>query len=153
MAIPEAMLRKLVNTANASGDLAHQDAQSALEIACLAVVADGKLADEELAALHIFRSELNAFTKSELDALVKKSINLATRDDRLERLKIVAATLTSDHARHLAYQLSVATALADLAAADEEFEFDLDLQDALDLDPHVADQLTSAVNEALLLGE
>jgi len=44
---------------------------------------------------------------------------------------------------------SLHAAMADLAAADEEFEFDLDLQDALDLPTDVADDLSAEVHTAL----
>jgi two-component sensor histidine kinase len=94
--------------------------------------------------------ELRALAASELDALVLASLTLRTREERLDRLRAAADSLSSEQARHLAYRLSVVTALADLASADEEFEFDLDVQDALHLSSDDADRLTAEVNEALL---
>jgi uncharacterized tellurite resistance protein B-like protein len=145
------MLKQVITQAKLDeGAVSPADARAALEIACLAVAADGKLADEELAALRVLSAELRALAASELDALVLASLTLRTREERLDRLRAAADSLSSEQARHLAYRLSVVTALADLAAADEEFEFDLDVQDALHLSSEEADRLTAEVNEALL---
>lgn len=146
------MLKQVITLGETDeGALSPADARHALEIACLAVASDGKLADEEQAALHVLSSELGALTASELDALIAASLSLATRDERLARLHAAAGALSSTRARYLAYRLSVVTALADLASADEEFEFDLDVQDALQLSADDADRLTGDVNEALAL--
>jgi hypothetical protein len=45
--------------------------------------------------------------------------------------------------------MSVATALSDSESADEEFEFDLDVQDALSLPAEIADRLAAEVHQAL----
>jgi hypothetical protein len=151
MSIPDPMLQNVITLAlRDGGPVAPQDARRVLEIACLAVASDGKLADEELAAIRVFSTSLGAFSRSELDALVLASLNLHSRDDRLERLRAAADALTTEGARHLAYKLSVVTALSDLASADEEFEFDLDVQDALKLDSDVAERLSGEVHEALM---
>lgn len=146
MAIPAARLERVV--ANAGG-VSAEDVRRALAIACLAVAADGKLADEELDALRVMSAALKGFAASSLDALVQSSLNLPGRDDRVEQLRATADSLTTDEARELAYKLSIATALSDSDAADEEFEFDLDVQDALDLAPDVADRLAAEVQQAL----
>ncbi len=75
---------------------------------------------------------------------------MSSRDDRTERLRTLADALSNEAARHCAYKVSVVTALADLASADEEFEFDLDVQDALRLEPEIADRLSAEVHEALI---
>lgn len=144
MSIPAPMLRRVVTPQSP------EDARRVVEIACLAVASDGKLAPEELAALRVLSGALHAVSESELDTLVDAALNLASRDDRLARLQILADALSSESARHCAYKVSVVTALADLASADEEFEFDLDVQEALKLAPDVADRLTADVNEALI---
>lgn len=152
MSIPAPMLRQVVTQAKPDGSapISSDDARRALEIACLAVASDGKLADEELAALRVLSAELKALSPSELDAMVLASLTLRTREERIDRLRAAAEALSTEPARHLAYRLSVVTALADLAAADEEFEFDLDVQDALHLSTDDADRLTAEVNEALV---
>lgn len=153
MSLPAEMLQNVVKQATNGGAIAPEDARRALEIACLAVVSDGKLADEEIAALRVLSRELGALSAKELEALVQSTLALHTREERVDRLRATADALTSERARHLAYRLSVVTSLADLAAADEEFEFDLDLQDALKLSADDADRLTSEVNEALIAGD
>ena len=145
MSIPAELLRRVVTNASVSPE----DVRRALAIACLAVAADGKLADEELAALRVFSAELGGVGAAGLDGLVQSGLNLPSRDDRLEQLRATADSLSTDAARHLAYKLSVATALADLASTDEEFEFDLDVQEALQLSPDTADRLAGEVHEAL----
>jgi hypothetical protein len=147
MSIPAPMLRRIVTPQGP------EDARRILEIACLAVASDGKLATEELAALRVLSSELGAASGAELDALVGAALDLPTREDRVERLRALCDALTTEQARHCAYKVSVVTALADLASADEEFEFDLDVQDALKLSPDAAEQLASEVNELLMVPE
>ena len=153
MSIPASLLRRVVTPEGATSAFSPADARGILEIACLAVASDGKLADEELAALRVLGAELRAVTPSELGPLVDAALNLPTREARVDRLRTLADALTTDAARQCAYRVSVATALSDLASADEEFEFDLDVQDALKLAPDVADRLTADVHEALIVAE
>ncbi len=148
MITTEMIRRALAHRGGEAGAVSEADARAVLEIACLAVASDGKIDDEERAVLHVLATELRAYRQAELDALVH-ACNQQTRDERVERLRAVGASLSSDAARHLAYRVSIVTAMADLAAADEEFEFDLDLQDALDLAPDVADDLSAGVHAAL----
>jgi hypothetical protein len=146
MSIPAEMLARVVLNAN---DVSREDVGRALAIACLAVAADGKLADEEIAALRVMSGALHGFGDASLDALMQSGLNLPGREDRVEQLRATADSLTTDEARHLAYKLSVAMALSDRTAADEEFEFDLDLQDALQLPSDIAERLSREVHEAL----
>jgi hypothetical protein len=88
-------------------------------------------------------------TAAELDALVGRVASVRLESDRQARLCAVASALESDRARHLAYKVSMATAMADLASSDEEFEFDLALLDALQLPNALADRLAGEVHEAL----
>ena len=153
MSFPAPLLRRVVTPEGSSSAFSPADARGILEIACLAVASDGKLAAEELAALRVISAELRAASPAEVGPLIDAALNLSTREDRLERLRAVADALTSDAARQCAYRVSVVTALSDLASADEEFEFDLDVQDALKLSPDVADRLTADVHEALVVAE
>lgn len=145
MAIPAERLERVVANVSVSPD----DVRRALAIACLSVASDGKLADDELAALRAMSRALHGFAAASLDALVEGSLNLPSREDRLEQLRATADSLTTDASRHLAYKMSIATALADSDAADAEFEFELDLQDALSLPTATADALAAEVHEAL----
>ncbi len=151
MTIPASLLRRVVTPSKQSPlAVSKDDARRILEIACLAVASDGKLTNEELAALRVLSAEIPAFPKSELESLVNGCMDLKLREDRTERLRVAADALSTEGARHLAYKLSVAVALADMASADEEFEFDLDIQDALKLPPDTADRLAGDVHEALM---
>lgn len=145
MAIPAERLERVVANVSVSGD----DVRRALAIACLSVASDGNLADEEIAALRAMSGALHGFAAASLDALVQGSLNLPSREDRLEQLRATADSLTTEAARHLAYKMSIATALADSDAADAEFEFELDLQDALSLPTATADALAAEVQAAL----
>lgn len=149
MSIPVEMLRRVARGSQGEARaITRPDAERILEIACLAVAADGVITDSERAALHVFSAELGSMGAAELDALAYECLT-GTRDERDERLRRAAEALSSTPARHLAYQVSVATALADLATADQEFEFDLDVQAALDLAPAVVDELAASVHRAL----
>jgi hypothetical protein len=147
MSIPASKLQQLVTPQSPD------DAKRILEIACLAVASDGTLAPEERAVLHALSGTLHAYSPAELDALAGEAIAGRTREDRLARMRTLAAELSTQAAQHCAYKISVLTALADLAAQDEEFEFDLDIQEALELAPETAVRLTSEVNELLAVGE
>ena len=147
MSIPASKLQQLVTPQSP------EDAKRILEIACLAVASDGNLAAEERAVLHALSGALKAYSPGELDALVGQALDGKTREDRLERLRKLASELSTQEAQHCAYKVSVVTALSDLAAQDEEFEFDLDIQEALELAPDAADRLTSEVNELLMVAE
>jgi hypothetical protein len=146
MAITADMVRRL--TASAKGGISHEDAEGVLEIACLAVISDGKVAPEEEAVLRIVGADIGARAAG-IDTLLNKVAALGARDAQLERLRAVADALGSEVARHLAYKITVLTAMADFASSDEEFEFDIDVQDALRLSPDAADRLTGEVQEAV----
>lgn len=130
------------------------DVEGILQIACLAVASDGKIADEEVAAVRVFASALGGKNAaSGVEALIDGAARFRTREEQLDRLRATADTLSGEAARRLAYKVSVATAMADLASADEEFEFDIDVQDALRLSPEEADNLAGEVHEALSVEE
>src|SRR5690349_21765254 len=141
MAIPVEMLRRVFSTSKSEGAISPADVALVIEIACSAVASDGKIADDELQAVRALGAELHAraggsgenpASAGKLDALLRDNL-MRTRDERIERLRAAADALSNEAARHLAYKASVVTALADLASADEEFEFDIDVQDALTL--------------------
>lgn len=155
MALSPKMIQKIVGT-RAQGPLTAEDAERILEIACLTVATDGKLANEEIEAVRLMgvalraRAEGAPFSQGELDRVLDAVAQLETRDDRDARLRAVAGGLTTDTARHVAYKASVTAAMSDLNASDEEFELDIDLIDALGLPTAKADDLTAEVHEALI---
>lgn len=150
MAITTDMVRRV--TASAKSGMSREDAEGVLEIACLAIVSDGTIASEEESVLRIVAEDIGA-RATNLAALLNKVSALGTRDAQLERLRAVAEALGSDVARQLAYKVTVLTAMADLASSDEEFEFDIDVQDALQLSAKDADRLTGEVHEAVTVEE
>lgn len=146
MAITPDMVRRV--TASAKAGISREDAERVLEIACLAIVSDGQVAPEEESVLRIVADDIGAGATN-LVALLNKVNAIGARDAQLERLRAVGDGLGSEAARQLAYKVTVLTAMADLASSDEEFEFDIDVQDALQLSSQDADRLTGEVQEAV----
>lgn len=137
------------------------EAEAILEIAHLAVAADRKLSDDEVTAMRGIVARVRALAaKQKLapDAKVSERDLWALVDgygerDREQadgRLRELAAAL-SPAARTLAYRVAYALSTCDLDAADEEFEFDLQLIDALELSDEQVQLLQAEVN-AIIAG-
>jgi hypothetical protein len=139
MSLPVEMIKKAIDHRPSAAD-----AKRVIEIACLAVAADGRLDPEELHVISVLCKEFSVELKA-----VDEVLALGTREDRLDRLRAVAGAIESEATKRLAYKMTVLASIADLAAQDEEFEFDLDVQEALGLDGAVADELANQVHEAL----
>lgn len=126
------------------------EADVVLEIAYLAIAADHKLADAEIDAFRGVMSKLAGAPVTEralnekLDALNAK----VERVDVDEHLRALGKDL-SPGARAIAYKVAHAIALADLDSSDAEFEFDLQLIDALELSGEQADALALEVESAM----
>src|SRR5438477_229811 len=114
-----------------------------LEIACLAVTADHEVHADELDAFRRLAEALDSRTP--LDELVARARDREAADARLVEL----ADALSPNARKVAYKAAYALCLADTEEADQEFEFDLQLIDALDLAQDDVDALVSEVREAI----
>jgi hypothetical protein len=164
MAFPENLLARVVKPVaggaagyRAPADmLTPDDAERILEIACMTVASDGHVAGEELAAAQTLGTHLRAaagtskpVTAAEVQALAGRCAALGSRDAQTDRLRALSDALSGEGARHLAYKVATAIAMADLASTDAEFEFDIDLLDALHLANDVADRLAGEVHEAL----
>lgn len=126
--------------------------EAILEVALLSIAADRDINEDELLALrriaHRLGGQQAAYrAESEVDALLARG--LPDREQIDGHLRFVATKLTTDDAKHVAYKAAYALALSDLAAADEEFEFDLQLIDALGLSQDVVDALTGEVVTAI----
>ena len=88
-----------------------------------------------------------------LDGEVTMGCIWHTRASILERLERTAASLGDDKpAKLAAYRVASLMALADLDAADREFEFDLDLISTLGLTQDEADEIADQVNQAIMPG-
>jgi len=165
MAIPDAMLRKVMQVRGPGADGAYRDAAgltaadalTIVEIACMVVAVDGHIESDELAAVRVLGSAALAMagvepskeSEAQVNAIADRCATVGSREERLERLAALAESLTSEDARRIAYKATVATSMADMSTSDEEFEFDIDLLDALHLSDEVGDRLAGEVHEAL----
>lgn len=136
-----------------------KDAHAIVAIAFLSVAADRTVHPDEEAALRAVAKRLalgitdgdGAWKKPDtvVDGLFERIGTSLTRDDADDRLRATAADIATPTARELVYKVAYALAMVDLAASDEEFEFDLQLIDALGLAQDDADRWTAEVIEAL----
>lgn len=137
-----------------SSDVTLNDSEreAVLEIALLAISADRSIDDDERVALRSVAAALGgeaaaARAEADVDALIARG--LIAREDADARLRELAPRFTSDGARAVAYKAALAMAMANRDDADEEFEFDLQLIDALDLSQETVDALATQVRSAL----
>jgi hypothetical protein len=133
-------------------------AEAILEVAYLTMAVDQELRDEELEAFALVAGELTGGgERPDERALAKKLDGLGEKLNRtsiLERLEKTAASLGDDKpAKLAAYRVASLMALADLDAADREFEFDLDLIATLGLSQDEADEIADQVNQAVTPAE
>jgi len=115
-----------------------------LEIALLAIAADQQITKEESAAFTAVAKRLDV----EAAPLLEQYAGL-TRDEADAKLLELAEALSTYEARTLAYRAAYALSLADDESSDEEFEFDLQLVDALELSQTDADRLIGEVGTAI----
>ncbi len=140
--------------------LTEQEAGAILEIAFLAIASDRKLRDEELVAFRAVADRLRVLAGGKADPMSDREFELVLerfggdldRNVAEERLRIVGAQLTRPDVKQVAYKVAYALALCDLDTSDEEFEFDLQLVDALELTPAQAEDLEGDVIEAFQVG-
>jgi hypothetical protein len=148
--------------------LTKEEADAMLEIAFLAIAADRTLRDEEIEAFRGVAGRLRDLRGGpapagaanpphdvgdrELERILESFSADMDRAVADERLRVVAAAITRPEVRALTYKVAYALALCDLATSDEEFEFDLELVDALDLRraevERLEDEVLAAFQEA-----
>jgi hypothetical protein len=142
--------------------LSKAEAAAILEIAFLAIAADRKLRDEELTAFRQIAARLKQLASpeaanapaaddisdQELNKILDSFSGDMERDVADERLRVLGGELKRTEVRHTAYRVAYALALCDLDTSDAEFEFDLQLIDALELTPAEAEELESQVLDA-----
>jgi hypothetical protein len=136
-------------------DLPPSEIDAVVEIAYLTIAADRRLADEEVAAFHRVLERLRGspVAQAELDKVLDDMYDRAdaARGERGyadERLRALAGKM-SVPARELAYKVAYAMGLADMDSSDEEFELDLQLQDALEITNDRAEALADEVMAVL----
>lgn len=129
------------------------EADALLEIAYLAIFADHRLSDEELSAFRGVVGRLRGTEPSAkaIDSLLDAFRSRAEGVDADERLRALAKPL-SPAVREVAYKVAYALGLSDMDSSDEEFEFDLQLVDALELSNDRAEDLADEVMELLNSG-
>lgn len=125
--------------------------RAVLEIAFLSVAADHTINEDEEVAFRALAKRVAGASEGEREAqaLLSKFDGHTDREDADARLRTLAKELTSPGSRELAYKMAYTLALADLASSDQEFEFDLQLIDALGLEQETVDRLTEEVMTAL----
>lgn len=129
--------------------LSAKERDAAIEIAFLSVMADREIDPDEESLLRAMGARLAAGAGADpVDALLARFAGPLPREEADAHLRKVAAGLTSAPARELAYRMAHALSIVDLASADEEFEFDLQLIDALGLDSSTVERLTDEVMTA-----
>jgi len=136
-------------------DLPPSEIDAVVEIAYLTIAADRRLADEEVAAFHRVLERLRgaSVAQAELDKVLDDMYERAdkARGERGyadERLRALAGKM-SVPARELGYKVAYAMGLADMDSSDEEFELDLQLQDALEISNERAEALADEVMAVL----
>jgi len=140
-------LDALASAIPAEVPLTAEERRAVLEIAWLAVTSDHDVADAELAALRVIAGKLDG--AAEIDPLLARFGAGWARDAADARLQELATVLASPAARALAYKAAHALSLADRHASDGEFEFELQLIDALGLPQSEADALAREVDRAV----
>lgn len=131
------------------------EVQAIVEIAYLTASADSILAEEERQTLLAASEELflaSGMSKEEArlaaGRVLAHGVPPRERDALVQRLQELGKAL-SQSSREAAYRVSMVLALSDLATSDAEFEFELDLIDALGLSSEDSERLSAEVHEAL----
>ena len=136
-----------------------------VEIAYLTIAADRRLEEEEIGAFRAVVERLRGapIPDGALDRVLDEMYARAERareDGRSgladnersryadERLRLLASKMTTP-ARELAYRVAYAMGIADMESSDEEFEFDLQLVDALELSNDRTEELAAEVMDVL----
>ncbi len=165
-------------TVPADIDLTPKERLSILHISYLAIAADRNLSEEEIAAFALLASRLldkpmspseagrmlggfetHALPKAELTARLRTLAGELRKSPRYVQefdpdITSVGGvdggdTTSVPGPRHIAYRVAYALAMCDMATSDEEFEFDLDLLDALELTPNEGESLAADVLNAM----
>jgi hypothetical protein len=137
----------LANAIPSDVSLTDRERGAVLEIACLAVAADHRIHEQEAAAFRSIAKKLGS--SADVDAILARFDGRVDRAEADARLRELAAYLGTAAARALAYRTAYALSLADRASSDEEFEFDLQLIDALGLSQGDVDRMIEEVTAAV----
>jgi hypothetical protein len=121
-----------------------------LEIAYLAIAADRRLHAEEIHGLTRVAEHLSGgpLAHGALDAMLARFGQQLDGTTCADRVRVVGEALKRPEPRAVAYKAAYGLSLCDLDTSDEEFEFDLDLIDALELSNEDAQRFADEVNDA-----
>ncbi len=144
------MIENIADAIPANVTISSSERSAILEIALLCIASDRRVDPDEEKA---FRSIAKKIGEAKPDAILAKLATAPEREEADARLIELAKQLGTDDAKKLAYKVAYAMSLADMAASDEEFEFDLQLVDALGLEQGVVDDLAAEVLGSLGGGE
>ena len=125
--------------------LSMDERMAVLETALLAIASDGEIHPDEEAVFLAIAERVGA----DGAALLGRFQRGMTRTEADARLQEVVKGLRSAAARALAYGAAYVLSLADAQSSDGEFEFDLQLIDALELPQAEADRLVAEVDAAI----
>lgn len=140
------------------GPFSREISEAILEIAYLTMAVDEELRDEEIDAFSVIAAAMlgggsgsaKQLDDSALRHWLDRFAGDLNRETILERMATAVRSLGADKkARLAAYRVACLMAMADMDAADREFEFDLDLIATLGLSQDEADHEADEVNNAL----
>jgi len=134
---------KLASAIPLDVDLSDAEHDAVLETALLAIASDGVVHPNEAEAFMEIAARIGADGAPLLERFKARS---RPSDARLREL---ASALPSSTSRALAYRIAYVLSLADAEASDGEFEFDLQLIDALELTQAEADRIVAEVDKAV----
>jgi hypothetical protein len=122
-----------------------------LEIAALAMAADGILRNEEF---EVFINAMRRLYGTDADMQtarrkVEQMVEQEEWDDTDARLDELAASLSPGFARELAFKLGCLMTVCDFTLYGDEIAFDNDLRSALGLTPDEAEKLTAEVVDSI----
>ncbi len=145
----------IANVVPEKSGLPAAEVDAIVEIAYLTIAADRRLADDEVTAFHKVLERLRgqSVAQTELSRVLDDMYGRAdaARDAHGyadERLRALAGKMGTP-GRELAYKVAYAMGLADMDSSDEEFELDLQLQDALEISNDRAESLADEVMAVL----
>lgn len=139
-------IENVANAVPSATSLSDAERRAVVEIAYLAVASDHVVNEHEEKALRSVAAKIGGADL--VDPILAKARRL-DRESADARLRELAKALPTYEARVLAYKAAYAVAIADLASSDQEFEFDLQLIDALELPQSEVDRFAEDVMHAI----
>ena len=133
-------------------NLSESERDAVLEIAYLAIAADGKLNEQEMEAFA--QAMLVLYGPGASPQQIKRTVDklvevFESGEDDDEYLALQVKSLNRPYARAQAYKLAYAMSMSDLYTNDDEFNFNQKLQKLLGLSENEAEDLADQVIESI----